>query len=135
MKKRRIRTFLIVFLVLFSLTLIGAFLFNSMQKGLDQLLTSEMTEIDLSALEDGTYLGTYRQLPVSVKLEVTVLTHDITAIKILEHINGQGTAGEGIIDNVIAEDSVLVDSVAGATYSSKVILLAVKDAIENKIPA
>jgi len=135
MKKRRIRTFLIVFLVLFSLTLIGAFLFNSMQKGLDQLLTSEMTEIDLSALEDGTYLGTYRQLPVSVKLEVTVLNHDITAIKILEHINGQGTAGEGIIDSVIAEDSVLVDSVAGATYSSKVILLAVKDAIENKIPA
>jgi uncharacterized protein with FMN-binding domain len=135
MKMRRIKPFLIVFVVLFSVTLIGTFLFNSMQKGLDQLLTLEMSEIDLSAVEDGTYLGKYSQLPVSVKLTVTVLNHDITAIEILEHDNGQGTAGEAVIDSVIAFDSVLIDTVAGATYSSKVILLAVKDAIENKVLA
>ncbi|PKL00277.1 MAG: hypothetical protein CVV56_06780 [Tenericutes bacterium HGW-Tenericutes-1] len=128
MKKRQ---FILIGVFLFFLLLVigGVVFIQSMTKGIEELIELEIDDIDLSMVEDGEYNGTYQQLPVSVEVIVTVSNHDITDIEITKHFNGQGNDAETIIETVILEDSITIDSVAGATVSSKCILLAIKDAL------
>ncbi len=89
----------------------------------------QIEDVDLNSVEDGTYLGEYSCFPVSVIVEVDIVSHKIVDLTIIKHDNGQGEAAEIIIDNVIDSQSLELDSIAGATYSSRVILLAIEDAL------
>ena len=121
---------LLGFLIIIVIIIVGSVLFfQSMQKGIESLIEMEIEDVDLSMVEDGVYAGTYQQLPVTVELMVTVVNHDITSIEITKHFNGQGSPAEAITDDIVSEDTLLIDAIAGATVSSKCILLAVKDAL------
>ena len=52
-------------------------------------------------------------------------------ITILQHDNGLGSTAESIVNDVVQEQSLDIDAVSGATVSSKCILKAVENAIEN----
>ncbi len=109
---------------------IGAAVFVKMsQDSLNQLVKTPITDVDLSVVEDGSYDGSYSAFPVSVTVKVTVEDHAITEILITKHDNGQGKPAEVIIDDVLSSQSIDVDVISGATYSSKVILLAIRDAL------
>ena len=128
MKKRQI--ILLGILLFFLFLVIGGILFfQSMEKGIEDLIELQIEDIDLSVIEDGQYTGSYQQLPVSVEVVVVVANHDITDITITKHFNGQGALAETINEDIIIEDSIAIDTVAGATVSSKCILLAIKDAL------
>jgi len=128
-KKYRI---LIAFLItIILMVVIDVIVFNKMNEGIDALVAEDLPEVDLTSIDDGTYLGEYTIPLISVKVEVTVLDHQITDIVILEHKNGQGEDGELIIDDVILEQSIEIDYIVGATYSSKAILLAIGDALKS----
>jgi uncharacterized protein with FMN-binding domain len=122
-----------VFLILGAVILvvgIGVALFvKQSQDALNQLAKTQITDVDLSVLADGVYDGSYSAFPVSVSVTVTVSDHVITAIRITKHDNGQGKPAEVIVDQVLEAQSLQVDVIAGATYSSKVILLAIRDAL------
>jgi len=133
MKKRKIIGFSILGLII-VLVIVGIALVNSMQKSLENLITAEVEAVNLSSVPDGTYLGEYGSFPVKVQVRVGMAGGAITEIVILMHQNGQGTPAEVIIDDVITEQSLQVDSIAGATYSSKVILLAIHDALTEQTP-
>lgn len=128
MKKRQI-ILMGVFLFIFIIVFAGVIFIQSMEKGIEDLIELEIEDIDLSVIDNGEYNGTYQQLPVSVEVIVTVYNHDITDIVITKHFNGKGASAETIIEDIISEDSVVIDTVAGATVSSKCILLAIKDAL------
>jgi uncharacterized protein with FMN-binding domain len=70
---------------------------------------------------------------VIVKVDVTVRDHVITAIDLVQHTNGQGGAAAEMPGKVVEAQSLLVDAVSTATYSSKVILLAIRDALQNAV--
>jgi uncharacterized protein with FMN-binding domain len=70
-------------------------------------------------------------VPIKVLVKIEIRDHRILDIKIQEHQNGKGTAAETIIEKIIAEQRIDVDGIGGATYSSKAIALAVKDAIQG----
>lgn len=53
-------------------------------------------------------------------------------IEILKHRNGKGKKAEVIIDDVIKEQSLLVDAVTGATISSRAIFKAIEDALKSE---
>jgi uncharacterized protein with FMN-binding domain len=89
----------------------------------------EIAQINLSAIEDGIYIGSYFAFPVSAQVSVTVKDHVITAIELVKHENGQGAPAEVIPGKVIESQSLQVDSVSGATYSSRVILKAIENAL------
>jgi len=86
---------------------------------------------DLSNVQDGRYLGEYAIAPVSVQVEVVVTDHQISDITVARHDNGLGRAAEGIVGDIIQEQSLDIDGISGATVSSKCILKAVENAIEN----
>lgn len=120
---------LIIFVIIVVLTAIGVYFYIQINDGLENLENIVIEDIDLSTIEDGTYIGEYSQTPLSVIVEVEVFDHEIISISILKHDNGQGEQGESIINSVISSQSLEVDSIAGATYSSIVILLAIQDAL------
>lgn len=119
-----------IFLFIGVLVIVGVSIYNKINRELEGLKTIVIDEIDLSTTMDGTYIGSYETTVVKVKVAVIVVNHTITEIEILKHDNGQGKEAEEIFNDVIESQSVLVDSIAGATYSSKVILLAIIDALD-----
>ncbi|HHX16422.1 MAG TPA: FMN-binding protein [Mollicutes bacterium] len=119
----------IVALVLIFITVKS--IISKIESNLKGLLNVEIKEINLTQIEDGKYIGRYEVFPVAVEVEVAILDHKISKIKIIEHENGQGGSAEVIIDKVIEKQSLEVDVIAGATYSSKVILKAIEDALDR----
>ncbi len=86
-------------------------------------------QIDLVSVENGVYAGSFSVFPVSVEVSVTVEDHMITDIDLVKHSNGQGKAAEVIPAKVVQAQSLAVDAVSGATYSSRVILKAIENAL------
>lgn len=86
---------------------------------------------DLSNISDGTYEGSFDAIIVAADVSVTVNDHKITNILINKHKNERGSSAEVITDDVIAQQSLEVDAISGATNSSKVILKAIENALEE----
>ena len=126
MKKKLV---LILVIVLLIITAVGFGVIKHIESNLKSLKYIEIPEVDISEIEDGVYSGSYTTTPVSAEVSVTVKDHIITDIQIIKHINGQGAPAEIITDRVIESQSLQIDSVTGATYSSKVILCAINNAL------
>lgn len=125
------KVLLIVLAVLAVLVIGGTIFLGQVQQKLDALVEYDIKDVDLSAIPDGTYAGSYSVFPVAVEVNVTVANHAITAIELVKHQNGQGQAAESIPATVVNKQTLSVDAVTGATYSSKVILLAIQNALLN----
>ena len=104
----------------------------NMNQSLDTLTNMKIEDVDLSKISDGKYTGKYEMFPVSAVVDVTVKAHQISKIDLIKHVNGKGTAAESIPDAVVKTGSLKVDAVSGATYSSKVILKAIENALNSK---
>lgn len=89
----------------------------------------EMQNIDLTRVQDGSYIGEYSTETNKAKVKVNVKSNKIISIDILKHENGLGEKAEKLIEDVVNQQTVDVDNVSGATASSNVI----KKAIENAL--
>ena len=119
-------------LVLLGAVIISAtYLIATASTKLEKLVGMPISDVDLSTLADGNYIGSYTILPISVKVAVTVTDRNITDITLLKHFNGQGAGADIIPDKVTEAQSLNVDIVSGATYSSKIILMAIRDALSH----
>ena len=117
-------------LVLISLA-IGAKLLLDFQQYKDEMATLKVENVDLAKVANGSYLGSYDAGLIMVKVKVDVQDHKISNIELIQHENGKGTAAETIIPKVIEAQSLYIDTVSGATNSSKVILKSIEIALEN----
>lgn len=130
MSKRK-RLALIGFIIVVALVAVISYFVIQINDNMDLLDVQYIGDVDLSTVPDGDYYGAYEVFPIAVEVKVVVADHAIQSIEILRHQNGRGEAAETIVNDVIADQSLEVDAVAGATYSSKVILLAIKDALTD----
>ncbi len=129
MKKKR-RTVLVIVLALLLVLVAGTVIaFHSVEANLEKLAGAQLGALALDAVPDGTYDGHYQALPIEVDVSVTVKDHAITSIDLLKHRNGKGQAAEAIPARVVEAQSLQVDTVTGATYSSKAILKAIENAL------
>lgn len=126
--KVRYRIILSVLVVLF---LGGYLLLQSIQSNMETLEEAEIAAVDLAALDDGIYTGEFALFPVSVAVEVTVADGSIKAADIIRQQSGPGYEADAMIDRVIEAQSLQVDVVSGATYSSKAFLKAVANALQG----
>lgn len=129
MKSKRKRILVIVLLVIAVIFVGGKIVMARLEADLKALESMPIAQIDLAAVADGVYAGSYSVFPVSVEVSVTVKDHAITDIQLVKHTNGQGKAAEAIPGKVIEAQSLAVDSISGATYSSRVILKAIENAL------
>ena len=83
-------------------------------------------------VSDGTYYGTGTGFAGKIKDAVTVKDKQITAIEIVENEADDDaffSRAKGVIDKIISGQTLEVDAVSGATYSSNGIISAVKNAL------
>lgn len=90
-------------------------------------------EVDLTKVPDGTYTGECDLDIIYAKVKVTVKDHAITNIDLVEHKNEKGKPAERIIDDIVKKQSIKVDTVSGATNSSKLIMKAVENALTPEV--
>jgi len=129
-----IKKVIMILLILLVVTgVVGSLFLRSMKEDMASLDTAVIPEIHLEQVEDGVYEGHYKATPIDVDVRVVVSDHRITDIELLKHTNGQGAPAEVIIGSVVDAQSLQVDAVSGATYSSKVILLAISDALDIEV--
>ena len=96
----------------------------------NQVSNIVVENIDLTNIPDGIYVGEYDVTYVYAKVEVTVQSGRITNIEILEHRGGtQGIPAEAIVYTIYEQQRIDVDTVSGATNSSRVIQAAILDAL------
>ncbi|MHB1454984.1 MAG: FMN-binding protein [Saccharofermentanales bacterium] len=122
----------IIMLILAILFFVIAGSYSWIRNNLTKLAEIEIRDVDISQKNDGVYFGSFKAFPVAVELEVTIQNHEITRIDLLKHDNGQGTAAEAITDTVVELQTLEVDVISGATYSSKVILKAIENALMSE---
>lgn len=127
------KKFKIAFSILALLILLGAGVVMFLNTKLNALAASTVENVNLTLVSDGVYLGNYGTIPVGVQVEVQVIDHKIVGIRIIKHNNGRGQAAEVLPEHVIQAQSLNVDTITGATYSSKTILLAIADALKKGI--
>lgn len=132
MKKRYV-VLIVILSVLIIGAAFGAMVFNSINKNLQDLAALQISDVDMTKVPDGTYTGNCSVPPVSVVVEVTVKGNAITGIELIKHDNGQGASAEIMPSKVVEAQTLQVDIVTGATYSSKAILKAIENALTGAI--
>lgn len=128
MKKKYV-IILIVLSVIVAASITIKLTLSNMNKSLEQLKDLNITNVDLSTIEDGVYPGSFETFPVSAEVKVIINDHKISKIELVKHNNGQGKAAEILPDKVTSAQSLDVDLISGATYSSVVILKAIENAL------
>ena len=112
--------------VLFMILLLGAGGIFLMRSIVNKAIHLKIHSVNLSNLTNGVYEGAYAIDPVQVALKVIITNHRITDIQIIKHQNGLGSDAEAIVKSIIAQQTLKVDTVSGATVSSQCILKAVE---------
>ncbi len=89
--------------------------------------------VDAKNLKDGTYTGSGQGYKSTITVSVTISGGKITAIDIVSQDDDEPyfSNAKTLISQVIAKQSTSVDTVSGATYSSKGILVAIKNALDK----
>ncbi|MCX6087772.1 MAG: FMN-binding protein [Caldiserica bacterium] len=130
--KKKLKTILGIFLGILVVAIIGAYLgFKTIESNLNKLKDLKISNVDISNAADRTYTGSFQAFPIAAEVKVTIKNHKITGIELVKHRTGQGAPAEIIPDKVVETQTLEVDAVTGATYSSKVILKAIENALNN----
>ena len=93
---------------------------------------AEKAEIDFASVPDGVYTGVGRGFGGDITVQVTFAGGKLTALEILSHSESPDVSGPALTNipqAMIAEQTVQVDTVSGATLSSEGIMAAVRDAL------
>lgn len=100
--------------------------------GMNELMGAQIGEIDIQALPDGVYKGSYSNSRWSNAVEVNVSGGRIEGVKVVDDLTFKlEEPREQLIGKVLAEQAVDVDAVTGATVSSNAYLLAIEDALSS----
>lgn len=124
------RAFLFIALLVFITAIIaGGKLLLETQEYKAVIRDMTFSSVDIATVPDGSYEGDFDAGMVYAKVRVTVKKGVMTDLKLLEHKNGKGAPAESIINTILEKQTTDVDSVSGATSSSKVIRKAVENAL------
>ncbi len=102
-----------------------------LRKYQQQIKDIKVENIDLTQIQDGIYVGNAEVLWIAADVKVIVKAHKIESVDLIRHKNERGAGAEVIPERVVEAQSLQVDTVSGATNSSKVILKAIENALKN----
>lgn len=126
--KKPLKILGIVFLSIFILMIGAVFAVRAIGMS-EELPVIQMDKVELSKINNGSYVGEYLGKLVKVVVDVKIADNKIVDIIILKHDNGLGKKAEKIVNQIISQQSLDVEVVSGATTSSKAILKAVEVAL------
>jgi len=133
-RKGKLKMFLNILLglvIISGLGLGGALVFTAGERREAQNLP--IAAVDFRKLNDGAYIGKYeggmKKLRAN-EVEITVASGKLTGIKILQHKENQTAEfTDRLYQRVLEAQSLQVDTISGATLTSKAYLKSVEDAL------
>lgn len=131
-KKHRKVIFLIGLIIILSTGGLAMNYWLRTQEYQNKVKNIVIQEPDLNKIEDGEYIGKYDVDFINVKVKVTVKNHSINNIKYIYHENDRGEKASNITQDILTKQKVKVDTISGATNSSKVIQKAVELALTER---
>jgi uncharacterized protein with FMN-binding domain len=95
------------------------------------------TDLDGQKFRDGTYSGVGTGFNGEIHVSVVISGGKIASIAVTKHEDDEPYMGNAmaLISSIIKSQSINVDTVTGATYSSRGIIAAVKDALKKAVAA
>ena len=109
-----------------------AFYLNNVRQYQSKVQNIQFSDIDITTIPNGFYIGECDVGLIYVKVEVEVLDGAIVTINLLKHDNGRGASAEQVINDMIDRQTTDVDAISGATNSSIVIRKAVENALNGQ---
>jgi len=111
--------------------ILGLALLFFVTRGLDEGKALVINEVDFQSLEDAIYRGEYEAGRWTNNVKVEVLDGEIRSIQLIEGFDMKKVKEE-IYEKVIANQSLDVEGVSGATVSSKAYLKAIENALTGE---
>lgn len=135
-RKGKIRMLIIIPVILVTVVVAGlggALIFTSGERC--EAKNLPIGAVNFNNLNDGTYIGEYEggmNKRRTNKVQVTVSSGKVTDIKILEHKeNHSPEFTDKLYNSVIESQSLQVDTISGATLTSKAYLKSVENALDK----
>jgi uncharacterized protein with FMN-binding domain len=123
---------IIILSILGVLVLVGAGGVFYITNGLESGEKLAINPVDLTNIEDGTYAGVYQAGRWSNEVAVSVADHQIANIDVVKTISLESPEMTStIINSVIEKQNTTVDTVTGATVSSKAYLKSIENALSQ----
>ena len=128
MKMKKLIKILIA--VVIAVLIIGAGGLFFVTRNLDEVASTELVGVDPSTLEDGDYTGAFTTGRWANEVSVTIEDGRITDIKIIKDVAyAQEGLSDQLFEGVLNAQNTTVDTVSGATVTSKAYLKAVENAL------
>ncbi|NPV01245.1 MAG: hypothetical protein HPY53_07675 [Brevinematales bacterium] len=127
---------LIVLGIIVGVVILGAVIFMMRFQQMQKYVVENylrVTNIDMTQVADGVYNGKAGDFVCTVNLDVIVKDHQIGAVIIKDQMSG-GPKYEArdMTNKIVQAQSPKTDVVTGASGSSKIIMIAVYDALTKK---
>ena len=124
------KAMIVILSILGVLVVVGAGGVFYITNGLEAGENLAINLVDLTAIEDGTYAGVYQAGRWSNEVAVSVADHQIANIAVVKTVTiDDPEMTSTIINNVIKNQSTTVDTVSGATVTSKAYLKSIENAL------
>lgn len=133
MKKNRMNDFS-KFLMLAALIILmaGGYIVNRKKLQLREAANLPYYKIELSEIEDGIYTGKTETSFLHLELEINVENHQIKKINVLQNDGIDGEKARPIIDEMIAQNKIVVPAIKGAERGSLVYISCASTALARK---
>ena len=124
------KAMIVILSILGVLVVVGAGGVFYITNGLEAGENLAINPVDLTAIEDGTYAGVYQAGRWSNEVAVSVADHQIANIAVVKTVTiDDPEMTSTIINKVIKNQSTTVDTVSGATVTSKAYLKSIEYAL------
>jgi len=100
--------------------------------GMGYVRKMAVNPVDLSKVADGAYAGTFKKGRFSYSVEVAVKDHRIQAVKMTSPKQAMNAIIEQIFARIVQDQSVKVDTVSGASLTTKAVSKAVENALSSR---
>lgn len=122
------------FLMLAALIILmaGGYIVNRKKLQLREAANLPYYKIELSEIEDGIYTGKTETSFLHLELEINVENHQIKKINVLQNDGIDGEKARPIIDEMIAQNKIVVPAIKGAERGSLVYISCASTALARK---
>lgn len=110
----------------------GGYIVNRKKLQLREAANLPHYKIELSEIEDGIYTGKAETSFLHLELEINVENHQIKKINVLQNDGIDGEKARPIIDEMIAQNKIVVPAIKGAERGSLVYISCASTALARK---
>lgn len=119
----------VILWIIIALVAIGGLAFVGDTLNRTSIKNASIKSLDFSQLPDGVYDGEYKRGRFSSKVRVTVASGRVTTIDVVRDMQYQSEVTQKAVGAVLEAQSLQIDTVSGATITTRAFLKAVENAL------